>query len=62
MEAENIKAKAQELIESLPEDASWEDLMKRIYIRQTIDEGFRDSEEGNTLSVEEVRKRFNLEP
>ena len=58
----SIRERAQRLIEDLPEDATWDDLMREIYVRKTIEAGLADSEEGRTTPVEEVRKRFGLEP
>lgn len=57
-----IREKAQRLIKDLPEDATWDDLMHEIYVRKTIEAGLADSADGRTTSVEEVRKRFELEP
>jgi predicted transcriptional regulator len=56
----DIKAKVSEAIQTLPENASWDDVMYRIYVRQKIENGLKDVAAGNTLSVEEVRKRFGL--
>ena len=56
----NIKSKVRDAIESLPDDASWDDFMYRLYVRQKIEAGLRDIELGNTLPVSEVRKRFGL--
>lgn len=50
------------IIRELPDDASWDDLMDRIYVRQAIEAGLRDSDEERTLDVDEVRRRFGLEP
>ncbi len=60
MQTETIKEKAQELLEKLPDSASWEDLMYQIYVRQSIEAGIKDSNEGRTMDVKEVRKRFGL--
>ncbi|MFM9065962.1 MAG: hypothetical protein ACKOU6_07205 [Planctomycetota bacterium] len=57
----NIKLKVRDAIESLPDDATWDDVMYRLYVRQKIEAGLRDVEYGRNLSVEEVRKRFGLE-
>jgi predicted transcriptional regulator len=57
MQAESIKSQAHELVKSLPESATWEDVMYRIYVRQAIDAGLKDSEDGRTVDVEDVRKR-----
>ena len=62
MEQPNIKAQAHELVEALPEQATWDDLMERIYVRQAIEAGLRDSEVGATIDVQEVRARFGLKP
>ena len=56
----DIKAKVRETIESLPDDATWDDVMYRLYVRQKIEAGLLDVESGNTLPVSEVRKRFGL--
>lgn len=60
MQTETIKQKAHQLLDKLPDSASWEDLMYRIYVRQAIEAGIEDSDEGRTVDVKEVRKRFGL--
>ena len=42
------------------EDKDRDDVMDRLYVRQKIEAGLRDVEQGRTLSVEEVRRRFGL--
>lgn len=56
--ATSVKDEARRLIETLPGDASWEDLMYRIYVRQTVEAGLRDVSEGRTISHEEILGRF----
>ena len=56
----NIKTRVLETIESLPDDATWDDVMYRLYVRQKIEAGLKDVEQGNTLSNGEIRKRFGL--
>ncbi|CAB1063799.1 hypothetical protein D1BOALGB6SA_8583 [Olavius sp. associated proteobacterium Delta 1] len=34
--------------------------MYRIYVRQAIEAGIKDSDQGRTLDVKEVRKKFGL--
>jgi hypothetical protein len=58
----SVKQEAQRIIEELAEDATWDDLMYRIYVRQAIESGLRDSEANQTLDVREVRARFGLRP
>jgi len=57
---ENLREQAHELVDGLPENATWDDLMERIYVRQRISAGIRDIEEGRVVSVSEVRRRFGL--
>ena len=54
----NIKAEAQKLIEKLPDDSTWDDLMREIYVRQAIESGLADSQAGRTTDVEQVRAEF----
>jgi len=56
----NVKEQMQDLIDDLPEEATWEDLMEQIYVRQSIEKGLKDSREGKTIEVTEVREKFNL--
>jgi hypothetical protein len=58
---QNIKQEAKRLIENLPEDMSWDDLMHEIYVRQSIEAGLADSEGGRVTDVGEVRSKFGLE-
>jgi hypothetical protein len=60
MQTENVKSEARKLVEDLPESATWEDLMYRIYVRKAIEAGLEDSDQGRTVDVREVRKRFGL--
>ncbi len=56
----NLKEEAHRLVESLPDDATWDDLMHQIYVRQTIEAGLEDSRAGRTVDVKEVRAKFGL--
>ena len=53
--AVNIKEEAQRLIEKLPDDATWDDVMHEIYVRQLIEAGITDSEAGRLTSVKDIR-------
>jgi predicted transcriptional regulator len=61
MQAGNIREEARDLIRDIPDDATWDDVMYRIYVRQAIEAGIRDSDSGRTIDVEQVRARFGLE-
>jgi predicted transcriptional regulator len=60
MSSTNVKQEARRLIDNLPENATWDDLMYEIYVRQVIEAGLADSEAGRTLDVKEVRAKFGL--
>jgi len=58
----DVKADAHRIIDDLPEDATWDDVMYRIYVRQSIEAGIKDADNNNVVDVEEVRRRFGLSP
>lgn len=53
-----VREEAKKIIEKLPDEASWDDVMYGMYVRKKIDEGIQAAEEGLLLSHEEVKKRF----
>ncbi len=55
-----IKAEARKLVEKLPDNSTWDDLMHEVYVRQAIESGLADSKAGRTRDVKEVRKEFGL--
>lgn len=57
---DNLRQEAHELVDALPRNATWDDLMERIYVRQKIAAGLGDVEEGRVISVDELRRRFGL--
>ncbi len=60
MAARNIKKDAHELVDNLPEDATWEDLMYTIYVRQAVESGLEASEAGRKIDVKKVRALLGL--
>ncbi|MBX2991297.1 MAG: hypothetical protein KF749_09015 [Bacteroidetes bacterium] len=60
MESASIKEEAKRLIDKLPENTTWDDLMYEIYVRQAVEAGLADSLAGRTSRVEEVRAKFKL--
>ena len=60
MSAVSVKQEARRIIDELPDEATWDDLMYRIYVRQSIEAGLEDSNAGRTVPVESVRKEFGL--
>lgn len=55
-----FKQQAHELVEHLPDDAGWRDLIYRAAVRQDIEQGLLDSDAGRVSSVGDVLKEFGL--
>ena len=55
---QSVKEMARELIEHLPDTATFDDLMYDFYVRQKIEAGLKAVNEGRTLSHDEARKRL----
>jgi len=47
-----------EALQSLPDDASFEDIEYHLYVRARVEEGLRAADEGRTVSHEEVKRRM----
>ena len=60
MEMPNVKQEARHLVDCLPDNATWDDLMYTIYVRQAVEAGLEDSDAGRVLDVGEVRVKFGL--
>jgi predicted transcriptional regulator len=58
MATETEKQRALEAIRALPERATLEDAIERLCFIAKIEEGLRQSEAGQVISHEEVKKRF----
>ncbi len=61
MTTATVKEEARQLIERLPDDATWEDLQYQIYFRQAVEGGLKDSREGRVVPLEEARRQFGLD-
>jgi hypothetical protein len=60
MSTENVKNEARRLLDRLPEDITWDELMHEIYVRQSIEAGLSDSKAGKVVDIKAVRERFGL--
>lgn len=52
------KEEAKRLLDEIPEDATWDDIMYQFYVRQKIDAGLAAADAGDVVSHEEVERRF----
>ena len=53
-----VKDQLKRMIETLPEDARFEDAMERLYLLYKIQRGEEQADRGDVLSQEEVERRF----
>lgn len=54
------KEDAHRLIDQLPANATWDDLMHEIYVREAIEKGLEDSNAGRTKNAKEIRRKYRL--
>jgi predicted transcriptional regulator len=62
METQDIREEAKRLVEQLPSNSTWEDLMHEIYVRQAVEAGLADSQAGRVVENSDVRAKFGLVP
>lgn len=60
MSAASVKEQATRLVDQLPDDATWEDLLYEIYVRQSVEAGLEDCRAGRLVPTDEVRRRLGL--
>jgi len=53
------KADIENIVKTLPENTSIEEVMEKLYLFSKIEKGIQQANEGNTVSHEEVKKRLN---
>lgn len=56
--ARDLKQEAHRLVDQLPPDASWDDLMYEVYVRQAVEAGLADADAGRSVSHEEAVARL----
>jgi predicted transcriptional regulator len=54
----NAKQSAIEVIENLPDDSSYEDIMEMLFFLQKVELGLKDIKDGKVISHEDVKKRL----
>jgi len=53
------KEEVRRLLDTLPDDASYEDIQYHIYVQQKIDRGLEASERGDFISDDEIEQRIS---
>ncbi len=55
-----IKQRAHELIEALPDDATWQDLLYALELRSDVEAGLTDAKAGRVADADELRQEYGL--
>ena len=55
-----VKEEARQLVDGLPEDATWDDLWEEVELRRTIERGLADMRAGRTKPIEEIERKFGI--
>ncbi len=55
---QSAKDAVRQIIDRLPDQAIWEDVMYEMYVKQKIDAGLKAVEEGRTIPHEEMKRRL----
>lgn len=58
MKKNKIKESVINLLDKLPDDTNYEDIIAEIYFKKQVEEGIAQLENGQTLSNEDVKKRM----
>lgn len=56
--ASGVKKSVAAVIQSLPDDVSWDEVQYRLYVRQQIEAGLADSDAGRLIDTDEMRRRL----
>ena len=54
----SAKDEIRKLLDCLPDDASFEDIQYHIYVREKVERGLKDIQEGRTMSHEEAEQKM----
>ncbi|WNL16993.1 hypothetical protein [Aliarcobacter cryaerophilus] len=53
------KQLVKKIVDSLPEDTSYDEILKELAFNKMIQKGLKDSKEGKVISNKEMKKEFN---
>jgi len=53
------KEEVRKMLEQIPDDSSFEDIQYHIYVREKIERGLKDIEEGRIPDQEEIERRMS---
>ena len=52
-----VKEEAKKLIDKLPDQATWDDIMYEFYVKIKLEVALKAADDGRVISHEEVKKR-----
>ena len=53
------KKQIKKIVDSLPEDSSYDEILKELAFHKMIEKGLKDSDQRKVISNEEMKKRIN---
>jgi len=53
-----VKDEVRKMLDQLPDDVSFEDIQYHIYVRQKLEQGLTEVQEGRIISQEELESRM----
>ena len=57
-----VKEKMKEVIESQPDDATYEEILRELTFERMLERGLQDSREGRVISNDEIKHRIRSWP
>jgi hypothetical protein len=60
METPNVRTEAHRLIDDLPDNATWDDVLYRFSVRRDIEAALEDCRAGRVVPEEKIWKEFDL--
>jgi len=55
-----FKQQAHKLVDELPDDASWEDLIYQVALHRAIEKGIDEADAGQLIAAEDVLRQLEL--
>ena len=52
------KEEIRRMLDALPDDATWEDVQYSIYVRECIDRGRREADQGKLIDHDDIERRM----
>ena len=58
IQTSGVKDAVNAIVQSLPDDVTWDEVQYRLYVRQQIDAGLVDNDAGRLIDTDEMRRRL----